>query len=276
MYCLYIQYSIREAKVSLHPPSAHAAERREKVLALTQSFPQVWRGDSLGRGMPSTVPTGYPVLDAELPNGGWPAFGISELLWTHTGSGEFRLLLPALKRVAETGRTIVILGAPHRLIAPAFEQFGVDVSRILVVDADKPAERLWAAEQALKSSIGALLSWHPQVKAEHMRRLQVAASACDGLSFIFRHARSRAEPSPAPLRLLCQPAPYGQISVEVFKRRGPAATAPVTLPALLAPSLTRALSRTQRSTTYTHEPTHVVDSRIPAESSAGSRVPSLA
>lgn len=256
---------------------ATAAERREKVLALTQSLPHaVWRGDSLGRGSPTVIPTGYEALASELPAGGWPAFGLTELLWAQPGSGEFRLLLPALKTLSDAGRMIVILGAPHALIAPAFEQHGIDITRILVVQADKPADRLWAAEQVLKTSVGALLAWHPQVKAEQLRRLQVAASGCNGLTFIFRSARARSEPSPAPLRLFCEAEAFGQLSVDVFKRRGPAASQPVVLPPLFPQSLNRALKRAQRSAAVPVTTDHALDFRLPAEPATRPRVPSLA
>lgn len=259
-------------------PVTDALQRREQVMALAQTMPHaVWRGDALGRAVARGLPTGYAALDAELPGNGWCAASLTELLFAQQGSGEFRLLTPALKTVSDAGRTIVLVGSPHALISPALEQAGIDVAHVLVVNADKPADRLWTAEQVLRSgNIGALLSWHPQAKSEHLRRLQVAAGGCDALTFIFRPATARAEPSPAPLRLECRSAPFGQLSVDVFKRRGPAATEPVLLPALFAPSMTRALARAQRGAAAPVETTDVVDRRIPSGSPAGSRVPSLA
>ena len=50
------------------------------------------------------------------------------------------------------------------------------------------ADVLWALEQALKSGhVGAVLAWLPApVKADALRRLQLAAQAHDGPAFIFR------------------------------------------------------------------------------------------
>lgn len=265
--------------MSLLPnPAQDLATRRERLLALTQSMPHaVWRGDSIGRRHCRAVPTGYQALDAELPDAGWPPFAITEVLWSHQGSGEIRLLTPALQRISAASRSIVVIGSPHRLMAPAFEQYGINIDSVLSVDVDKPADRLWAAEQVLKSaSAGAILVWLQQASAEHLRRLQVAASGCDALAFVFRPAAVRAEASPAPLRLQCQAALYGQLDVDVFKRRGPAGTGPVTLPPLFLPSMSRALLRAREIGTDHPEFANVVDRRISSSLAARPRVPTLA
>lgn len=257
--------------------SVDAGAKRVKFLALADEMRHaVWRASSLGRGGPAGLSSGYPALDAELPGGGWAASSLTELLWSHQGGGEFRILAPALRSIAQAGKTIVLLGSPHDLIAPGLDQAGIDVSRILIVRAEKPADRLWSAEQILKSGcVGALVSWHPMAKAEHLRRLQVAATATEGFVFICRPASTRQEASPAPLRLLCEPAQYGQLSVDVFKRRGPSAAAPVLLPPLFSPSMTRALERAQRAAHHPTENKNV--DRVPSTAAAaGPGVPALA
>jgi hypothetical protein len=259
------------------PESDARAERRERFLALTDALrEEVWRADSLGRSRTDVISTGYPTLNAELPGGGWSASALTELLWAQQGAGEFRILIPALKTVSDASRTIVLLGSPHCLIAPALEQAGIDIGQILIVNAEKPADRLWSAEQILKSgSVGVLVSWHPAVKAEHLRRLQIAASGCEALSFILRPATCRGEPSPAPLRLLCEPAPFGQLSVDVFKRRGPTVAQPVLLPPLFAPSMMRALERARHSSTVPAENSNV-DRLVPQPVTARSRLSTVA
>lgn len=263
--------------MSTLPESDVLAERRDRFLALTDALREaLWRADSLGRSRTEAIGTGYRDLDAELPGGGWPASALTELLWPQQGAGEFRILAPALKAISEAGRTIFLLGSPHSLIAPALEQVGIDLAQVLLVNAEKPADRLWTAEQILKSgSVGALVSWHPMAKPEHLRRLQIAASGCEALSFILRPGTCRGEPSPAPLRLLCEPAPFGHLSIDVFKRRGPLAAAPVLLPPFFAPSMMRALERAQRSAPVTTE-TINVDSNVSSHATPRSRVPSLA
>jgi protein ImuA len=85
------------------------------------------------------------------------------------------------------------------------------------------ADLLWALEQALKSGhVGAALAWLPQrLKADALRRLQLAAQAHDGPVFLFREVDARVKPSAAPLRLLLQGAGIDRLSVRVLKRRGP-------------------------------------------------------
>jgi hypothetical protein len=59
--------------------------------------PSLWRASQLARGQQSTVDTGYPALSQELPGGGWPIGALVEVLSEQPGSGEIRLLAPALR-----------------------------------------------------------------------------------------------------------------------------------------------------------------------------------
>ena len=52
----------------------------------------VWRGDALGQTVGTTWPSGFDVLDAALPGGGWPGGALTELLLPQAGTLEFRLL----------------------------------------------------------------------------------------------------------------------------------------------------------------------------------------
>lgn len=237
----------------------------------------LWRADALGNHAAPSVATGYSNLNQELPGGGWPVSVLTELLWSQHGGGEFRLLAPVLTQLSRTGKTIIILAPPYLVFAPALEQLGIDINQILIVQSEKPADRLWAVEQVLKSAnFGALLCWLPQARPDHLRRLQLAATSSEGLTFVFRPAQARFESSPAPLRLLCQAAPAGQVSVEVIKRRGPVASAPV----LLSPGLPSMIERTidlQRTFFASSiDSAHALDSRVSASIAAGSGMAPLA
>jgi cell division inhibitor SulA len=259
---------------------------------LAASLPHaLWRGDALGCHRSIGKATGYGLLDKELPGGGWPPSVLTELLWPQQGGGEFRLLAPVLAALSAAGETIVLLAPPHLVFAPALAQIGIDIKQLLLIRPEKPADRLWAVEQVLKSaSFGALLCWLPQARSDHLRRLQLAAGNSEGLVFVFRPASAQWESSPAPLRLLCQAASAGQISVEIIKRRGPVAGAPIILATPLPPVIERALGR-QRfpqtasvslsgvATSFTTLPVEfsdAVDRPLSAAIAAGSRVPSLA
>lgn len=198
---------------------------------MTTSWPaQVWRADQLSHAGTPAVSSGYPQLDAELPGAGWPLAMLTELISRDSGIGELRLLVPLLRRLTREPRIVILLAPPHIPYAPALHSFGIDVSRLLIVQATNAADRLWAVEQSLKSNeFGALLAWLPQerTRPEHLRRLQMAALSARGPVFLFRQLPAQFESSPAPLRLLLLPRPNQHLSVQLLKRRGPVLAAPL-------------------------------------------------
>ncbi|HRZ62827.1 MAG TPA: translesion DNA synthesis-associated protein ImuA [Rubrivivax sp.] len=230
--------------------------------ALEALHPALWRAHQLGRlgGGAAAVPTGFAALDAELPGGGWPCRVLTELLLPHPGCGEMRLLAPALARLAAAGRPVMLFDPPALPCAPALAQLGVPADRLVVVHGrDGPhgarqllasADLLWALEQALASGqAGAVLAWPPRtLRADALRRLQLAAQAHDGPAFVLRGVEQRERPSPAPLRLALRGAGIDTLAVRVLKRRGPPLAQPLrlALAPVLAPVL-RARAEAARS-----------------------------
>tara|TARA_R110001599_G_scaffold64023_1_gene178378 strand:- start:83281 stop:84060 length:780 start_codon:yes stop_codon:yes gene_type:complete len=220
----------------------------------------VWRGDQLGSYRATPVASGYPDLDKELPGSGWPPSVLVELLLHSPGMGELRLLAPTLASLTQSGKTLILLAPPHIPFAPALKQLGLDLKKIILINADKPTDRVWAAEQTLKSSsFGALLCWLPQVKTDHLRRLQLAAASGEGLVFVFRPLSAQDQSSPSPLRLLCQAAPGGKLSVEIFKRRGPVHAQAIVLPLSLPSTLIKPLAARPPLIPTLNFPSHAVD-----------------
>ena len=196
----------------------------------------VWRANALGGAAEATVATGHPALDAQLPGGGWPVGAISEILQLQSGQHEWRLLLPALTR-ADLGPVTVLVGAPHAPFGPGLVAQGFDARRLLWVNVAVLAERLWAAEQALRcAEVAAVLAWLPQVRAPQLRRLQIAASMHHKLLFVMRPAQAQDESSPAVLRLLVVNSPSGvdtptqALRLHILKRRGPPLAQALVLP----------------------------------------------
>lgn len=194
----------------------------------------VWRANELSGAAGATVASGHAALDAQLPGGGWPVGAISEILQAQSGQSEWRLLLPALRRTA--AGPVLLVGAPHVPFGPGLEAQGFDARRLLWVTALAPAARLWAAEQALRcAEVVAVLVWLPQVRAEQLRRLQLAAQAHAKLLFVMRPAQAQAESSPAVLRLLASTQPGSDALVlHILKRRGPPLEQPLLLSARAA------------------------------------------
>ncbi len=84
---------------------------------------RVWRGQPAALP-PSAQPTGHAVLDAALPTGGWAEAALSELLIPVDGVGELRLLWPALARLSQAGKRIVLVAPPYIPFAPAGRRRG--------------------------------------------------------------------------------------------------------------------------------------------------------
>jgi protein ImuA len=194
--------------------------------------PDIWRGDSLGRAGVPAVPSGFSRLDAELPGGGWPAGALTEILPTHEGVGELRLLGPMLAALSQQGLRLAWIAPPHLPYAPALAAAGIEPAMLIVVRTASAKEALWAAEQALASNAcGAVLAWPRAARYAELRRLQVAAEGGRAPAFLFRPAEAARESSPAPLRITLDTA-RGELAVGIFKRRGAPLTRPVLLPAM--------------------------------------------
>ncbi|MFZ4551708.1 MAG: translesion DNA synthesis-associated protein ImuA [Aquabacterium sp.] len=237
----------------------------------------LWRGHAMGRAHAAVMASGHEALDQVLPDGGWPCQSLTEILSRQTGQGEWRLLQPTLQRLCAQGGQLILVGAPLSPFLPALWQAGLPTEQLIQVEARTPAERLWATEQALKSDcVSTVLSWLPQARPEHMRRLHACAAQHAGLLFAFRPEQARQESSAAPLRLALsvQPFPHA-LSIDVFKRKGPLLSEPIVLPAwpqrmqaLLGARLRRSASALAPAPAMATPPHHVALDRLFASSPA--------
>ena len=186
------------------------------VVALDSLFNggRVWKGRPAAP--PASVhPTGLAALDAVLPSGGWPEAALSEILVAQQGVGELRLVWPTLARLSAAGERIVLVAPPYTPYPHAWQNAGVDLRQLSVIQADE-RDALWAAEQCLRSgSCGAVLCWPRKADDRALRRLQVAAETGQTLAFAWRAMGEAINPSPAALRLAVEPH-----QVRVLKCRG--------------------------------------------------------
>lgn len=230
------------------PPVATAAGRRPIYAARAATLPHLtglWTAGEIAAAPAgdAAVSSGFPVLDAELPGGGWPAGQLIELLFDAPGIGELSLLTPALARRAQDARACVwVLPCQHAAAAtlpipypPALAAAGNDLSRTLFVQPETPREAFWAIEQALRAAhLGALIGWLPPTSSSRegefraLRRLQLLAARQQALVFLLRQGRAQPTPSPAALRLQLA-AVDGDLSVMILKRRGRPLLDPLTL-----------------------------------------------
>lgn len=186
-----------------------------------QQLAKLCRGDRDGSPPRAITPTGVNALDAALPGGGWRTGGIVELMPTDAGIGELRLLTPALAHITRAERHVAFVAPPYIPYAPALEQHGVDLSRLLVFRARSAKDILWCCEQTLRcTSFGAVLAWPTSIVDRDVRRLQLAAESGDSIGFLYRASNAASEASPAAVRLRLQGTPGGALQIEILKSRG--------------------------------------------------------
>jgi len=194
------------------------------------SLPHVWRGRELAQAQERTVSTGHAVLDAHLPGRGWPLGSLVEVLQHEAQQHVWQLLGPGLAAAMQQGDPAVLVDPPYQPFGPSLRAQGIRPEQLLCVQADRPAARLWAAEQALRcGDVSAVFAWLPRARSEDLRRLHLVAQAGQKLLVAFRPVSVREQSSPARLRLLVQGVE--PMEVQVLKRRGP----PLLQPLLLRP-----------------------------------------
>jgi cell division inhibitor SulA/protein ImuA len=190
----------------------------------------VWRGGVPAATAAAAVPSGFAVLDRELPGGGWPAGALTEILCPGDGLGELQLVMPALAALTAGGRRVAWLAPPHLPYAPALAAAGVRLELLTVVRAPGRRDALWAAEQVLRAATcHALLAWLHDARYAELRRLAVAAQGGAAFVALFRPPSAAHEPSPASLRLALEWR-QGQLAARILKRRGAPLAVPLRIP----------------------------------------------
>lgn len=191
-------------------------EQMEKLL---QDNPALWRMRDFGRHSPRGMTTGYPQLDGILPEHGWPRNSLIEVVTSHWGIGELKLLLPLMKSITEQKRYLLWVCPPYIPYAPALVGAGVDINYIIIIKPEVSCkDALWSMEKALQSeACGLVLAWLSWLPNGVVRRLQLAAQNSGSLGVLFRQRNDKN--SPAALRLQLHSSANG-VHVQVLKARG--------------------------------------------------------
>jgi hypothetical protein len=101
-----------------------------------------------------------------------------------------------------------VLDHAREFYPPAAAALGLRLESLVVVQAARPADNLWALDQALRcTGVAAVVAWPEKIDARTFRRLQLAAEEGGSLGLLLRPARVRDEPSWADVRLLVEPQP---------------------------------------------------------------------
>lgn len=234
----------------------------------------IWRADQMGSYATAITSSDYPALDAELPNKGWPASSLIELLVQQNGIGEMQLLRPALAAIAQQ-RRIALVQFPHSPQISAWLGWGLPMESLLWIKTARTADALWSAEQILRNgNCGALLFWQTHVRSESLRRLHLAAQGSDITFWLIRPLANAEDSSPSPLRLGLRPARAG-IAIDIIKRRGPQRTEPLFVPLPTMPSTPLPILAPVSSTPSQSSHHAFLDKRAPAAVAAGNLSPAL-
>jgi hypothetical protein len=204
-------------------------ETVDEALQKLLQNPRLWRGcdPAENAGRPG-LRSGYPKLDRHLPGGGWPPHALTEILLEHYGTGELKLLMPALAQLSRTGSEdsvpaagwIAWIAPPFEPYPPALMQWGIDISRVLIVRPKNTQEALWAAEQALScGNCAAVLLWSEHMDDVASRRLQLAAEKGRSWAIAFRSVKAATHSSAAALRIRVSAGENGT-DLGILKSRG--------------------------------------------------------
>jgi protein ImuA len=134
--------------------------------------------------------------------------------------------MPALEALtkedpAKPKKWVAWIAPPFIPYAPALQQHGVDIDRMLMIHPTASVKsRWWAIEQAVRSgsSVG-VLAWVSVADDVILRRLQLAAEEQGCWLWLFRPASARLQRSPAALRVQLSQA-HAATRVEIVKCRG--------------------------------------------------------
>ncbi len=155
-----------------------------------------------------TLPLSH-ALDAHLPWGGLPLAGLHEVLSEDPGAGMgFTALILARAMAALPGRSVLWIAPEPDAHPPGLATLGLDAARLILVRAPRPADALWAAEEALRSpaiAAALLLGATPDLTAT--RRLQLAAETGGGIALLLRETAEDSGPGAALTRWRLTPRP---------------------------------------------------------------------
>lgn len=175
----------------IHPPSIQ--QLRDQLARMT--------GPSR-RSVASVIPVGVAEIDSQLPGCGLLRGGIHDVVGDLPAITGF--LGALLGRQGDIARLLWV--TPYvDLFAPGLSQLGLDHKRLIVAQARRDDDRLWAAEEGLREpGINAVVAEVEDADLTETKRLQLAAEASGNIGFLIRRRR---QTSAALTRWLVEPSP---------------------------------------------------------------------
>src|ERR687897_2649220 len=145
------------------------------------------------------LPLGLPGIDRALPGGGLARGCLHELCGAPDQGAALGFAAVLLGRLMGDGGHVVWIGPRDELFGPGLAELGLAPERLILVRARARDARLWALEEALRSSgLAAALAEVDQLTLTQSRRLQLAAEAKGVTAFLLRPLSACDAPGAAP------------------------------------------------------------------------------
>jgi len=150
---------------------------------------------------------GSAALDATLPWGGLPAARLHEIAGAAEQGVALAFAVALLARRAADGAPPLLWGRLRRdpdrrgrPYGPGLAALGLPTARLILVEARRPTDLLWALEEALRAGLPAVLGEGVAADLTAGRRLQLAAERGGGLALLVPPAADRPSVSAATTR----------------------------------------------------------------------------
>lgn len=173
----------------MSPIDSLPSEKISRINSLRDELRRLERG---GAGPRSVAPLGPPEIDAAL-EGGLPTGCLHEILGSAQDGAATGFCLAVLSRLMSPGRAggarpVLWCARRINLYGPGLAAWGFDPGRLILVEAAKPADLLWAMEEGLRcAGLMAVVGEIDRLDLTAGRRLQLAAEAGGVTGLVLRH-----------------------------------------------------------------------------------------
>lgn len=202
--------------MKLVPPDPSLPQSLESLLCRGD----IWRGHAHQAPPRVVVDTGFTALNERLVGGGWPVASLLEVCQPRMCHNEWQLFMPAV--ISSQRGLVVLLNPPASPFAQALLQAGVDLERLLVVEAKSKADFLASfIELARSDACDAVMAWQPPQSLSYteLRKCALATQEGRGIYILFRPDTVRDQSSPAVLRVYLN-IEVDQLELQIFKQKG--------------------------------------------------------
>ena len=172
-------------------PFDQPLDRPAVLAALQARIRRLERGGAAAEAAPIPL---CDAIDRHVPAGGLARAGLHEVMAAEPGAAAGFCALA----LARTEGTVLWIAAEPDAWPPGLSRFGLSAANLVLVQARRPADALWAMEEALRCPgvAGALLV-QAEIDMTAARRLQLAAEAGGALGLLLRPDAAAEEAAPA-------------------------------------------------------------------------------